>query len=79
MDQLSPINPVTAWSVEAIRPAGGLIVNFSFSLLPIQEIDEKTKTPDLLLSVKQAKDLIEALQKSLNAAEAECANNSRWP
>lgn len=64
------VNPIAGWEVKTVEAMQALLVEFSYVSTPFQRPEEAQKTPLLVLTAQQAKDLIAVLQKGVDRVES---------
>ena len=64
------VNPVAGWEIKTVEAMQAVLLQFSFISTPFQRPDEAQKTPLLAVSVPQARELIEVLQRSVDKVES---------
>ncbi|MCF7545291.1 hypothetical protein [Pseudomonas petrae] len=70
MTQETAVNPITGWEIATIPAMEAVRLQFSFISTPFQKLEEAQTGPAHLMTIAQARELIEALKKSVERLES---------
>ena len=63
------LNPISGWDVRTVESMQLVLLELGFLSTPFQRIDEAHKSPIYALTLQQARELIDVLQRSVSAVE----------
>jgi hypothetical protein len=74
-----PLAPIAGWSCSLIPSMGAVMLRLSYLTHPLQKVEEANESPHFVLTPKQAQELSELLQRSLQALARGPAEGSGLP